>query len=157
MEGKRGFQVYCVRDWGRTEAGIDLIGSDGWGDRCAGCAACSASSSATAMLALVLDAERKTFQPERASQRQGQRSAGSLARVNFPTRRTETDSLEEEAAMGERNNRVGEGRCRDKDGRTADIGWPEADLDLFDGLMCRVTLHERHDGEEHGQLQKATT
>jgi hypothetical protein len=37
------------------------MGSDGCDDR--GWAAWSASSSATAVLALVLDAERKTFQP----------------------------------------------------------------------------------------------
>jgi hypothetical protein len=56
--------------------------------------------------------------------------------------------------VGERDDGVGEGRRRDEDGGAAHIGWPEADLDLLNGLVRRVALHERHDREEHSQLHR---
>lgn len=55
--------------------------------------------------------------------------------------------------MRERDDGVRQGRSRKEDRRSSDVDRPEPDLNLLDGFVDGLSLHERHDGEEHGALE----
>lgn len=55
--------------------------------------------------------------------------------------------------MRERDDGVRQGRSWEEDRRSSDVDGPETDLNLLNGFVDSMALHERHDGEEHGALE----
>lgn len=56
---------------------------------------------------------------------------GSPVAPSLRSRLTETDGLKEETPVRQRDDAIDESARRDKDGCTAEVCWPEGDLDLL--------------------------